>query len=212
MEDNASTERRVLEAAGEVFAQKGFQKATIREIVDRADANLNAVNYYFRDKRGLYLAVFKYAHEAMQAFDEADVGADDDQPPETQLLAFVRLRLRQFLLSERAPWHARLMAREMMEPTGALDMLIEHAIKPRFGALVRIVRRLLPPATDDFTVRMCAESVVGQCIHVAHGRPVVSKLIPELSYTPEGIDRMAEHIARFSLAALARLAEQGVQA
>ncbi len=57
--ESMDTRQRVLEAAGEVFAEKGFERATIREIVERAGANLNAVNYYFRDKHGLYVACSK---------------------------------------------------------------------------------------------------------------------------------------------------------
>ncbi|MGA9754367.1 MAG: TetR family transcriptional regulator, partial [Desulfobaccales bacterium] len=51
------TRQRLLEAAGEVFAKKGFRNTTIREICRRARANLAAVNYHFGDKERLYLAV-----------------------------------------------------------------------------------------------------------------------------------------------------------
>ena len=40
---------RLLEAAGEIFAEHGFRNTTVREICKRADINLAAVNYYFRD-------------------------------------------------------------------------------------------------------------------------------------------------------------------
>jgi len=46
--------RRLLEAAGEVFAEHGFKGATIQEISQRASANIASVNYHFRDKETLY--------------------------------------------------------------------------------------------------------------------------------------------------------------
>ena len=55
------TRRRLLDAAGEVFAEKGFAKATVREICQKAEANIAAVNYHFGDKEKLYAAVLPTA-------------------------------------------------------------------------------------------------------------------------------------------------------
>ena len=55
------TRQRLLEAAGEVFAERGFRAATVRVICQRAKANIAAVNYYFGDKERLYTAVLQYA-------------------------------------------------------------------------------------------------------------------------------------------------------
>ncbi len=56
------TRTRLLEAAGEVFAEKGYRAATVREICRRAGANVAAVHYYFGDKKALYVATVGYAH------------------------------------------------------------------------------------------------------------------------------------------------------
>ena len=47
------TRRRLLAAAGEVFAEAGFHAATVKVITDRAGASVAAVNYHFRDKAEL---------------------------------------------------------------------------------------------------------------------------------------------------------------
>ena len=47
--------RRLLEAASEEFAAKGYEGATVRDIVARAHANLNSINYYFGSKQELYV-------------------------------------------------------------------------------------------------------------------------------------------------------------
>ena len=56
------TKARLLEAAGEEFAAKGFDAATVRSISQRAQANLAAVNYHFGDKTQLYVATVLEAH------------------------------------------------------------------------------------------------------------------------------------------------------
>jgi len=55
----ASTREKLVEAAGHVFAEHGYQATTVREIVKRSGANIAAVNYYFGGKLGLYTEVLK---------------------------------------------------------------------------------------------------------------------------------------------------------
>src|SRR4051794_36148064 len=56
----AQTRERLLEAAGQVFAEQGFRRATVRQICKRANANVAAVSYHFGDKLKLYAAVINH--------------------------------------------------------------------------------------------------------------------------------------------------------
>ncbi len=70
------TRRRLLDAAGEVFAENGFRGTTVRAICQRAEANIASVNYYFRDKQGLYREVLRFAHQCATKPDWANVPLD----------------------------------------------------------------------------------------------------------------------------------------
>src|ERR1700682_3996592 len=60
------TREKLLEVAGKVFAERGYQAATIREICVRAGANVAAVNYHFGDKLGLYTEILQQSVRAAQ--------------------------------------------------------------------------------------------------------------------------------------------------
>lgn len=199
------TREKLLRTAAEVFAERGFRRATVRDIAARAGVNLNAVNYYFGDKQGLYEAVLESFHQATEAGGIMDLAGEADRSPSERLHAFVRGFLQRTLSKRQRPNIARLMALEMAEPTEALDMVVERFFRPRFNLLASIVRELAGEAMPQRQIEMCVQSIIGQCIHLVHAQPIATRLMPYLSYSPEDLDRVAEHITAFSLAALANL-------
>ncbi|EPR68981.1 TetR/AcrR family transcriptional regulator [Cyclobacterium qasimii] len=56
---NQDTEVKILEAAKEVFQQKGMDGARMQEIANGAGINKAMLHYYFRSKQLLFEAVFK---------------------------------------------------------------------------------------------------------------------------------------------------------
>lgn len=59
MEEELSIEERIVEAAKEVFVQRGFAAATMAEVARQAGLSRTAVNYYFRSKDRLFEAIFE---------------------------------------------------------------------------------------------------------------------------------------------------------
>lgn len=203
-----ATKQRLLEAAGELFAERGFRNTNVRDICRRAGANVAAVNYHFRDKEGLYAAVFKYAGACAIQVDEAGNGTGRTRNPEQRLRLFIRGLLGSFFDGGRPAWLMKLVALEMIEPTRLLDTLVEERIRPDYIRLKSIVRDLLGGRADEEIVGFCAFSIVGQCTFYRHNRSVVARLCPEQTYSPDEVDRLADHITRFSLGALAAVKQQ----
>jgi len=200
------TRRQLLEAAGAVFAGAGFRDATVREICRRAGANVAAVNYHFGDKETLYLEVLRYAHsKALEKYPPLQ-GVSADAPPEKKLRAFVHSLLLRIFDKGPTAWHGKIMLREMIEPSAALDSLVEERMRPMAGQIWRIVADILDCPLNDERVRQCSMSVVSQCVFYHHCRPVMSRLFPkDPPQDAAGIERLAGHITRFSLAAMKHL-------
>ena len=206
--DPSHTEARLLDAAGEIFAEFGYRAATVRQICEKAGANVAAVNYYFGDKEGLYLAVLRSVPRAHAEKYPSGRGLDANAKAEARLRAYVESLLQRVFDSGRPGWHAKIIAREMVEPTRALDSLLEEVARPLHQELADIVRQLLGSEPDDDAVRLCSLSIMGQCVYYHHARNVLTRLYPAQSYNAGEVSQLVNHISEFSVAALTALAHK----
>ena len=197
------TRQRLISAAGEVFAENGFRSATVREICAKAQANVAAINYYFGDKMGLYIEAVQAAHcggpDIMKPY-----WNPGDISPQDKLRLFIRRWLEHFLDEHRPSWHTQLMLREMAEPTEACAKLVEAFIRPMADTLHDILNELVPSHLSLEQRWLIGFSIVGQCLFYKVHRPAAELLMGLENYRKLDLDLLADHIARFSLAALGR--------
>lgn len=192
------TRHKLIEAAGEVFAEAGYQNATVRDICARAGANVAAVNYHFGDKLGLYTELLKTAAGASEV---PNIENTLQAPtPEEALRRFLHAMFRQMTRADRPSWYMKVMAHEIAQPTQALPAVVKHVIKPKAQVLCSIVGRLIDRPPMDPKTRRCAHSIMGQVMHYMHARPVITLLWPDFKSTP--MEEVAEHVTEFSLEAL----------
>lgn len=209
---DAEKRKRLLEAAGVVFAEKGFGHATVRDICKRADANLASVNYYFGDKEELYGAVLREAHcKTHEGLTAALEELGGDASGEAQLKVFVSTFMEHLLGAERPAWGARLMAMEMSEPTRALDGLVEESIRPMNAWLEGVIRGLNGELSDE-QVRLCTGSIFGQMLFFRQSEAVIQRLHPDIVYDARRIADIARHIWMFSLVAILSMPGEGEMA
>ncbi len=201
------TQARILNAAGLVFADRGFQAATVRDICKKADVNLASVNYHFGDKEQLYIQAVRNAHQLLVGLvpmPDWPVGAT----AELKLRGFIRTLITRMIGSQSAPWQTRLMMREILSPTSACKEMVEDYFRPHFDLMLGILSELLPPETPDAVRQQIGFSIVGQCLFYRVAGEVVGMLVDDEDRSANySIEQLAEHIARFSLAALQTISE-----
>ncbi len=201
------TRARLLDAAREVFSQRGFQGATVREICRRAEANGAAVNYHFGSKDGLLAEALNFAPLAeLQK-------ANANECPEVRLRLFIRGFMLMMLDEKNPSSQCRIMARELADPTPALDKIVREAIAPLHEFLGKLVREILDDdaAGNDIgaaELRRCVYSILGQCVFYRHSHPVLQRLDHSLPYDRNEIEAIADHIAEFSLSGIAHLSSK----
>jgi AcrR family transcriptional regulator len=201
------TREKLIEAAGTVFAERGYRAATIREICRRARANVAAVNYTFGDKMGLYTEVLRHSVRAAKTAVMA-VAMDASRTPEDVIRGVIRARLMSLAQETRPDWHVRLVMHEFSHPTAAMGRVVDEGMRPIYDRMRKAVSDItgLPP--DHETTLFSVNSIVGQILFYTFSRPVLARLQPELKLTPSKLDRIADHIADFSLAYLKKVGQE----
>lgn len=193
-----TTRQRLLEAAELVFAEHGFAGTSVRDICEKADANVAAVNYHFGSKERLYAEAVKFAHSCCTeglAFPEWPEGTS----PERKLRDFIRVMMGRMLEVPR-PSAMQLMMREMTQPTPAGADAVRAYIQPLAQVLLGILTELLPDA-EPRKLLMTGFSVIGQCLYYRQNRACGEALFGE-DFLALDVDTLAEHISDFSLAAI----------
>jgi TetR/AcrR family transcriptional regulator, regulator of cefoperazone and chloramphenicol sensitivity len=198
------TRSKLLDAAGQVFAESGFQGATVREICARAGVNIALVNYHFGDKLELYTEVLRYSlGPAGNGIVSKAGGTASAQDAFRELIHAMLLRI---CGADRPAWHFRLMMHELAQPTPAMASVIDETMKPVYDRFRELIGSMLDLPIGHDRVRLSTHSVIAQVVHYAHARHVVSRVWPELKLNPERIAQIANHIADFSLGGLRHIA------
>ncbi|SRR5579872_1000117 len=196
-----STREALLEAATEVFSRDGYHDATVREIVSLAGANVAAVKYHFGDKLGLYTEVLRATvlgagHALVPAL------VDTDAPPEAILRQLIATFVHRVLGAQGSQGRFLLIAHELARPTSVLPRLVKEIVQPNYDRIRTLVGRIVGAPPDDERTCMCTLSIIAQIILYARTGSLVRLLRPALPLTRARLDRIARHIADFSLAAL----------
>lgn len=196
------TRSRLLAAAREIFSEQGFQGATVREICRHAEVNLAAVNYHFSSKEALFCAALDFEPLRVLRNNVIHEGC-----AKARLQRFIQDFLTQ-LMDKKSSSQCRLVMHELINPTLALDNIVQEAIAPLHEFVGQLVRDAAGTRISSAELRRCVFSIFGQCLFYGHGHAVILRLHPKLRYDTKEISATAQHITEFSLAGLKQIADK----
>ncbi len=202
----------LLEAAGEVFAERGYSQATSKEICEKAGMNSASVNYHFGGFEALYVETLVYAHRRLLAIEAIRDIAESRASALEKLQAIVTLFVRRLALSTTS-WETRIISREMISPSPAGETFYKLEIQPKTAILRDIVASLVGALPGDPVVGRSLLAVLspGLMLAVAH-RGRLIQLIPGLANPSEEIDPLIEHLVCFIHAGLSAVAARHASA
>ena len=202
--DGEVTRARIVEAAGELVAARGFAQTPSKEVALRAEVDLASINYHFGGRDGLYQVVLAEAHRRLIALPDLGRVAQAEAPAEEKLRSLIEFLVTRTLQSQ--SWHARVLAREILSPSPQLRSLLEEEIAPKFV----IVRRLLGEITglpeDHPALLRCILNIGAPCaVLLVSGSELPGPFKPVLNSSRA---ELVEHLHTFALAGLKAIGRQ----
>jgi len=198
------TRKRLLEGAEEMFAQKGFDGTTIRDITTKARRGPASVNYFFGDKRELYEELFRLRlREMCESRLNAikTVMSDKGKPTLEKLLHVYCVDfLKPFADPQQSQRFMQLFFREMAEQRLPRNMFLDELAAPTLTAMEEAVSVICPNLNKNDII-MSVLSLTGQLVHIMQVK-VLFEGAQGHSITSISIDESIDHIVKFSAAGI----------
>ena len=202
--------QRIVQAAEQLFAEKGFEDTSVRDITTAAECNLAAVNYHFGSKENLYLLIFQQHMDIMRdrRLDAINKLFQDNPNPnpvtiEQLLETFCRAFVEPFT-DQSGNTRIRLMLQELHNPHLPDDKFAHEVIIPVKQALSDAIIKIYP-TLNPLTVALCLQSVInllmGQMMPVIHKNPMTEHI---RKFMAPGLDleKNIQHVVHFAAAGI----------
>jgi len=207
-----NTRQHLLEAAGHVFAEKGFERSTAKEISERAHTNTAAVNYYFGGIEGLYEAVLEEARNRIFSVQTIGKAIEGKTDPRAKLEAVFRAVIETLLGPLSSSWVLRVLGRDLVTPTPASDAAKDKLILPRALILRRFIGEFVGLPEDHPTVaRACVSLMAPFCMLVLADRRRMKRALPNLGLDPKDVPELSRHMVEFAVAGLEAVKREAQQ-
>jgi AcrR family transcriptional regulator len=141
----ASTKARILGAAEEVFAARGFGGSSTREIAAKAGVNISSLHYHWESKETLYIAVFQDIYDRIVTLARESIGPLLEAGGNAHAVVETTMgRLIDFLLDH--PNVPRLLVRRVLEMADASPPLERDILSPAWSVFAGFTKELGLPA------------------------------------------------------------------
>lgn len=146
------TKARILAGAERLFAERGYDGATVRQIALLAKVPIALINYHFGNKDGLYRAVFELRTPTMvdqrqAGMELAEMEADPDKRLELLVKSLIAPMLK-LKSTEKHSWFGRIMAREVADPKNAERKIIEEMLDPIARQFIAMLAECMPHKSE----------------------------------------------------------------
>jgi len=152
-EDGKETRALIIECAGNLIGNLGYEKVTSKAICQMAKVNLAAVNYHFGSRDGLYLAVLEEVHDYFLNLETIKRLQESHCPAKEKLERFFDFFLEN-VLNEKS-WYVKVWAREVLAPSPFVKQVLSEQALPKISVVMKIFSEYTGLAEDDPKLYTC---------------------------------------------------------
>ena len=215
--DDRQAKERLLDAAEQLFAARGFGEVSVRELAAAAEVNVAAVNYHFQGKENLFheAIVRRFAGQRDRTLNSLQglLKQADGRPQVDQV---IRVLVSEYLDGALSNNFLTMITREMHGVESATHTeFFKEIVAPVFQAISQALIAARPTLKQD-DLNWIIASIVGQihhfilrrikcenCDDVPEVREIMLKAFPVLAHDQATyVRQVADHITRFSTAAI----------
>ena len=209
--DPKCARERLLHTAGMLYAERGLDAVSTRELTGEAGVNLAAIAYYFGGKDGLRDAVIDTVIErtrervgpivARLSRDVTEAGGDR-RDLSRAAARFVRDYLGTTLPLGPENWTVTVVMRAMSTRSEAHDRLYDSVFAPMMNAVHQLTAAATGRDADDSKTRILATAILGEVLTFRRNRPMVMKSLDWDTFTPDRVDQILDVVTPKVLARL----------
>lgn len=175
-----NTKTRIIDAAGPIFAHKGFAATTVREICSAAKVNQAAINYYFGSKENLYKEVFQASYSTLTPWnDMTDMSFDKSESLQDRIRKLVIRRTEEIFATELIHWKVQLMFRELHDPSPCCGTALQEYIVQDYKDLHELLSEFFDPSTPEYLQWKFIFGMLASIIYYRTSGWLIRKIIPE---------------------------------
>jgi len=198
--DCEDTRDRILAAAQKLFAEKGFDVTSVRDITTEAGCNVASVNYHFGGKDKLYLDTFRSMLAVLRDQRLEVLGELMARHSAPTLEEFLESFAEGFIDplddESRGRMFMALVSREMFDPRLPHDVFVSEFIHPILEKSLIALERFGPPL-EPTDARMCIMAMVGQLLHALKARNLFTRH-DHSEVVPTDLADYVPHFVRFA--------------
>lgn len=198
--DSEQTRARIIEAAGRLFADRGFKGVTVRMIAKEADTHLSALNYHFKSKHILFHEVLMVA-AANESISEADKRLLKTLNPHEALFYMVKEALENYRTEGADQWCNTLLARESHRAGEAHREVIDRYYRPDMLFVAELIAAAVGSDAENRFVQFAVINMVALLESFGMHSHLAEEILPGLMEDLSRDDQISRHIVAVTLAA-----------